>query len=58
MNHIADVFEAARQIDTATPELRKPEAAPSGTTPAARPIVAAAPAPRLLPQRLEIPRVK
>lgn len=58
MNHIADVFEAAHKIDASTPELRKPDAAPSGTTPAARPIVAAAPAARPLPQRLEIPRVK
>ena len=58
MNHIADVFDSARQIDATTPELRKPEAAPSGTTPAARPVVAAAPVARALPQRLEIPRVK
>jgi hypothetical protein len=57
MNHIADVFEAARQIDPATPELRKPATAPSGTTPAARPVVAA-PAQRPVPQRLEIPRLK
>ena len=59
MNHLGDVFEAARQVDPATPELRKKaEAAPSGTTPAVRPVVAAAPAPRAIPQRLEIPRVK
>jgi hypothetical protein len=58
MNHIADVFEAARQIDPATPELRPQETAPSGTTPAARPVLAAAPAARPLPHRLEIPRVK
>ena len=58
MNHLADAFEAARQIDPATPELRKADAAPSGTTPAARPVAAAAPAARPLPQRLEIPRVK
>ncbi|HMJ53042.1 MAG TPA: hypothetical protein VK540_13230 [Polyangiaceae bacterium] len=58
MNHLVDVFEAARQIDPATPELRKAEAAPSGMTSVARPIVAAAPAVRALPQRLEIPRVK
>ena len=59
MNHLADVFEAARQVDPSTPELRKKtELAPSGTTPAVRPVVAAAPAPRPLPQRLEIPRVK
>jgi hypothetical protein len=58
MNHIADVFEAAHQMDPSTPELRKADAAPSGTTPAARPVVAAAPAARPVPQRLEIPRVK
>ncbi|HMI85219.1 MAG TPA: hypothetical protein VK550_14060 [Polyangiaceae bacterium] len=58
VNHIAEVFEAARQIDPSTPELRKTEVAPSGTTPAARPVLAAAPAARPLPQRLEIPRVK
>jgi hypothetical protein len=58
MNHIADVFEAARQIEPTTPELRKAETAPSGTTPAARPIPAPAPAARPVPQRLEIPRVK
>jgi hypothetical protein len=58
MSHIADVFEAAHKIDPATPELRKRDAVPSGTTPVARPIVAAAPAARPVPQRLEIPRVK
>jgi hypothetical protein len=58
MNHIADVFDAVRQIDATTPELRKPEPAPSGTTPAARPIVAAAPVARPVPQRLDIPRFK
>lgn len=59
MNHLADVFEAANKVDPSTPELRKKaETAPSGTTPAVRPVVAAAPAPRPLPQRLEIPRVK
>jgi len=58
MNHIADVFEAVRQIDPTTPELRTPAPAPSGTSPAVRPVVAAAPAVRPVPQRLEIPRVK
>jgi len=58
MNHIADVFEGARQIEPTTPELRKTETAPSGTTPAARAIVAPATAARPVPQRLEIPRVK
>ncbi|MET0593383.1 MAG: hypothetical protein ABW133_11825 [Polyangiaceae bacterium] len=58
MNHIADVFEAARQVDPTTPELRKKAEAPSGTTPAVRPVVAAAPVARPLPQRLEIPRDK
>jgi hypothetical protein len=58
MSHIADVFEAARQMDPTTPELRKVEAASSGTSPAARPILAPAPAARPLPHRLEIPRVK
>jgi hypothetical protein len=58
MNHIADVFEAARHVDPSTPELRKADTAPSGTTPAARSVIAAPPAARPLPQRLEIPRVK
>ena len=58
MNHLADVFEAARNIDPQTPELRKREGAPSGTTPAVRPVLAGPPAARPLPQRLEIPRVK
>lgn len=57
-NHITDVFAAARQIDPSTPDLRKADAPPSGTSPAVRPVAAAAPIARALPQRLEIPRLK
>jgi len=63
LSHICDVFETARQIDPATPELRKPEHSSSGTIVAARPMVPTARATAAVrpPQgalALQIPRIK